>query len=158
MCSGGAESPSLESDVFPTPMNEVKMHSTPVASHQEDRFNGDRSEVEYNSFKSKDKVNKWITNEKVVLDINNIPKHSHKFNPYKPDGSNENQSYDSNCSNDVKKGKNTTCKAFIPTTKENIYQGTQNMSFEPVGGGRSHNNLPPYYGMFFIIKLKEKEN
>ncbi len=37
--------------------------------HQEDRFNGDRSEVEYNSFKSKDKVNKWITNEKVVLDI-----------------------------------------------------------------------------------------
>ena len=37
--------------------------------HQEDRFNGDRSEAEYNSFKSKDKVSKWITSEKLILDI-----------------------------------------------------------------------------------------
>ena len=37
--------------------------------HQEDRFNGDRSEEEYNSFKSKDKVSKWITSEKLILDI-----------------------------------------------------------------------------------------
>ena len=73
--------------------------------------------------------------------------------PKKP----EHSVYNEGCVSDAKTGKETNCKSFIPLAKENTFQGSEDVDFEPVGGGKPHNNMPPYFGLYYIIKLKKEE-
>ena len=69
----------------------------------------------------------------------------------------EHSVYNEGCVSDIKTGKDTNCKSFIPLSKENTFQGSEDVDFESVGGGKPHNNMPPYFGLYYIIKLKKKE-
>ena len=69
----------------------------------------------------------------------------------------EHSKYNSSCLYETRTGNETNCKSFIPLAEENTLQGSGSVKFEPVGGGKSHNNMPPYYGLYYIIKLKKKE-
>ena len=65
--------------------------------------------------------------------------------------------YNESCLSDSKLGISTKCNSFIPTVSENNLQGSIDVDFESVGGGKAHNNMPPYFGLYYIIKLKKKE-
>lgn len=65
--------------------------------------------------------------------------------------------YNNNCKVEVRNVNPTSCKSFIPLAKENTLQGSGNVTFESVGGGKPHNNMPPWYGLYYIMKLKKKE-
>jgi microcystin-dependent protein len=69
----------------------------------------------------------------------------------------EHSVYNDGCVSDIKTGVDTNCKSFIPLAKENTFQGSEDADFESVGDGKPHNNIPPYFSLYYIIKLKKEE-
>lgn len=96
--------------------------------------------------------------DKVVIKEQHLPKHRHSFNPSNINTNEKHQPYSTNCSKMSKEGSLNTCPAYIPLIDTSMYTGTTKItSFGSVGNSKPHNNLPPYYGLYFIMKLKEKE-
>tara|TARA_B110000238_G_C16131125_1_gene441471 strand:+ start:1863 stop:2594 length:732 start_codon:yes stop_codon:yes gene_type:complete len=93
--------------------------------------------------------------ENVTLKEQHLPKHRHSFNPRKLGGPENNKYNGEQSLKSVTNGKFIQSNAYIPITDINKYMGTSTFDFTSVGKSKKHNNMPPYYGLYYIIKIRE---
>lgn len=93
--------------------------------------------------------------EYVTINKDHLPQHSHSFNPYRRGGYRYQPYNGDKAYQAVTNGVFKQSNAYIPISKVNKYQGTSYLDFTPTGKSKPHINIPPYYGLYYIIKVRE---
>jgi len=97
--------------------------------------------------------------KEVSLKMSNLPKHRHNFNPrlkvktpYNYDRYNGDEVY-----NIIKKGGYKNSHAYIPVVSNSNENDNSSVGLNvtSTGEGKPHDNMPPYYSLYYIIKIKE---